>query len=139
VEKIIADISKLPNGEKKIFKQYKNLNFEINIKWNRKKIYFSIKYYRFSFELADFRITRDPFMSFIARYPNYSLYGKSSKTSNKVLSNKYAIKLLEYKNPEIKFDKGNFSFKCRLKRRNLNELETITLYFKKLSDDVFNS
>lgn len=131
-EKIIENILQTPFGFKVEELTINGYNYEITYSW-KKYISININPKKFIIEKpAKFQIRKMPLLSLISRYPQYSLSGKRTLFTEKLLINQYTRALLRFQSSKITSSNNQVSYTAKLKKKNIDQLDVIIEYFKKL-------
>jgi len=131
VEEIIEYLIKNPSAERTWQLKLNGQNYEIRI-LNKRRLKIAIKPSPRLLNQEAFEIKRSPIGSLIARYPQYTLKGKITSLSDKVLSNKFTPALLSFPLSRIRGSNGKISFIAQLKKKRIYDLEDIIKYFEGL-------
>lgn len=132
VEEIIKYLMKNPSAERTWKLLLNGQNYEVKIQ-NKRRFKIAIEpSLAILLNQEAFEIKRSPIGSLIARYPQYTLKGKITSLSDKVLSNKFTPALLNFLLSSIRGSNGKISFIAQLKKKRIHELEDMIKYFEGL-------
>lgn len=132
VEEIIEYLIKNPSADRNWKLLLNGQNYEVKIQ-NKRRFNIAIEpSAAILLNQEAFEIKRSPIGSFIARYPQYTLKGKITALSDKVLSNKFTPALLNFPDSSIRGSNGKITFLAQLKKKRIHELEDIIKNFQGL-------
>lgn len=135
-EEIIAYLIKNPSAERTWRPLLNGQNYAVKIQ-NKRRLKISIEpLLAILLNQEAFEIRRSPIGSVFARYPQYTLKGKITSLSDKVLSNKFTPALLNFPLSSIRGSNGKISFLAQLKKKQIHKLEDIIKYFEALLETL---
>lgn len=77
-------------------------------------------------------LQKNTFLSIITRYPNYSIRGKRTELTEKILSNKYTPALLHFRASKLTCESHQISYTATVRKKNIKLLNKIISYFEVL-------
>ncbi|WP_347374912.1 hypothetical protein [Aequorivita sp. Q41] len=77
-------------------------------------------------------IKKSKLISTVSRYPQYSISGKRTALTEKLLSNKYTPALLHFPFSRLGIENNQISYSAIIKVKNKKQLEKIIKYFEAL-------
>lgn len=131
-EKIIEHIRQNASGTKTEDIIINGQNYKVTSEWKR-RIHIEIKPETHLFTNINVcEIRKMALASLIARYDNYSLRGKRTEFTEKLLTNKFMPVLLKFPASKIVCQNNQVAYTARLKKKDIDKLEIIISYFKGL-------
>lgn len=138
IEEIIAHLIQNPSEVRAWKLQINGLNYEIQVE-SKRRFNIALKPSQFiMISRDDFEIRKSIIGSIIARYPQYSIKGKITALSDKVLSNKFTPVLLNFPASRIRGKNDQISFTVKLKKKRIHDLNEIIQYFEALLNTLKN-
>ncbi len=131
-EKIIEHILQNPSGIKSEKIKIHGQDYSVTYTWKR-RIHIEVKPAQYLFQSKDVcEIRKMQLVSIIARYPNYSLRGKRTELTEKLLSNKYTTPLLQYPASKLICENNQIYYTATIKKKEVDHLKKIINYFEAL-------
>jgi hypothetical protein len=136
IEELSKHILLNPFGAKSETIIINDQNYEISFTWDQ-NIKIEIKHAQRLLKDKDFcELKKNRFLSFITRSPNYSIYGKRSELTEKLLSNKYTPALLNFRASKLHCENNKISYTATLRKKQQAQLEKIRNYFEALLNSL---
>ena len=133
----------LLKGKVGFVENHNNWSLEVNVKWNRRMIYTTIKSRKLdlrtdfeSCKLTQFNLFT--LLSYVAssRSDSYSFYGNKSEYSDLILESNSTLPLMEAKNAKIMLDGKYLIFSGGTRKKDISSLSNVFTLFKMLMKEI---
>lgn len=132
IKGIIEIVLKNPSGILTENLEIASENYEVQLQWEKNIIINLRKHQLFINTEETAIITKSQLLSVVSRYPQYSISGKRSNLTEKMLSNKYTPPLLHFKNSKLIIKNEEISYSAIVKKNDIQQLQKIIDYFEAL-------